>query len=140
MAKPFEGGRGEPGISGWRDEQNAIRTSAIGKENPHFIAFPEDGGRSAIIHSVLVTCHTFGVDPHDCPRDVLGPLPTMTNRDDVAALKPRNGAPRHGAAPRIGCHDHRARHHRHAEPPKRARFGAQLAGCFRNEALARGAV
>jgi hypothetical protein len=66
--------------------ENAIRPSAIGKKNWLFIGHPDAGQRSAIIYSLVVSCH--GKDPLAYLRDLLTRLPRMINRDDLAPLTP----------------------------------------------------
>ncbi len=57
--------------------ENAIRPTAIGKKNFLFIGHPTAGWRSAVIYSVLGSCHRLGIDPHEYLRDVLRRLPDM---------------------------------------------------------------
>jgi hypothetical protein len=73
--------------------ENAIRPSAIGKKNWLFIGHPEAGQRSAVIYSIVVSCHRHGKDPLAYLRDVLTRLPALTNRDDLAPLLPANWQP-----------------------------------------------
>ena len=78
--------------------ENAIRPTAIGKKNWLFIGHPDAGQRSAVIYSIVVSCQRRGIDPLVYLRDVLGRLPGMTTKDDIAALTPRNWALAHASA------------------------------------------
>jgi transposase len=73
--------------------ENAIRPSALGKKNWLFIGHPEAGQRSAIIYSIVASCRVHGKDPLAYLRDVLTRLPTMTTKDDLTPLLPRNWQP-----------------------------------------------
>ena len=73
--------------------ENAIRPSALGKKNWLFIGHPEAGQRSAIIYSIVGSCHRHGLDPFAYLKDVLSRLPAMTNQDDLAALTPARWKP-----------------------------------------------
>ena len=73
--------------------ENAIRPSCIGKKNWLFIGHPDAGQRSAILYSLIVSCERRGIDPIAYLRDILSRLPTMTTRDDLAALLPANWKP-----------------------------------------------
>lgn len=73
--------------------ENAIRPSCIGKKNWLFIGHPEAGQRSAILYSLIVSCQRHGKDPLAYLRDLLTRLPTMTSRDDLSPLLPRNWTP-----------------------------------------------
>ena len=59
--------------------ENAIRPTAIGKKNWLFIGGAQAGERSAIIYTVIENCRRRGLDPFAYLRDVLTPLPNMTN-------------------------------------------------------------
>ena len=67
-----------------------LRDPAIGDQqrNLLFIEHPDAGPRSAAIDSLVVSCQRHGVDPAEYLRDVLGRLPSMTTRDDLASLLP----------------------------------------------------
>jgi hypothetical protein len=73
--------------------ENAIRPTALGKKNWMFIGHPDAGERSAVIYSIIVSCRRFGKDPFLYLRDVFAKLPTMTNKDDLTPLLPRNWQP-----------------------------------------------
>jgi transposase len=68
--------------------ENAIRPSAVGKKNWLFIGHPEAGWRSAVVYSVIVSCHRRGIEPWDYLRDVLQRLPAM-KQSDLQTLLPR---------------------------------------------------
>jgi hypothetical protein len=53
-----------------------------------FVGHPEAGQRSAILYSIIVSCHRRGIDPLLYLRDVLTRLPTMTNQDNLETLVP----------------------------------------------------
>ena len=59
--------------------ENAIRPTAIGKKNWLFIGAAEAGQRSAILYTLIESCHRRGLNPFDYLRDVLTLLPSMTN-------------------------------------------------------------
>jgi transposase len=73
--------------------ENDIRPTALGKKNWMFIGHPEAGDRSAIIYSLVVSCHRHAVNPFAYLKDVLTRLPRMTNQDDLAALTPAHWKP-----------------------------------------------
>jgi hypothetical protein len=73
--------------------ENAIRPSAIGKKNWHFIGHPDVGKRSTIIYSLVVSCQRHGKDPLAYLRDVLRRLPAMTTKDDLSPLTPAGWQP-----------------------------------------------
>ena len=60
--------------------ENAIRPTAIGKKNFLFIGHPEAGWYSAVIYSLLGSCHRHGINPHEYLTDILRRLPTTTNQ------------------------------------------------------------
>ena len=72
--------------------ENAIRPSAIGKKNWLFIGHPEAGWRSAVIYSIIVSCHRRGIDPWEYLRDVLSRLPAM-KQSEISSLLPVNWKP-----------------------------------------------
>jgi transposase len=67
--------------------ENAIRPTAVGKKNFLFIGHPEAGWYSAVIYSILGSCHRHGINPHEYLTDVLTRLPHMTNQQ-VGELTP----------------------------------------------------
>jgi transposase len=60
--------------------ENAIRPTAVGKKNWLFIGEANAGERSAIIYTIIASCRRHAIDPFDYLRDVLGRLPSSTNR------------------------------------------------------------
>jgi transposase len=60
--------------------ENAIRPSAVGKKNYLFIGHPEAGWRSAVIYSIIVSCHRRKIDPWTYLKDVFTRLPAATNQ------------------------------------------------------------
>jgi hypothetical protein len=67
-------------------EENAIRPSAIGRRIWLIVGHPDAGQRSAISHSLLVSCQRRGIDPLALLRDVLNRQPRMTTKDNPSAL------------------------------------------------------
>jgi hypothetical protein len=59
--------------------ENAIRPTALGKKNWLFIGADTAGERSALLYTVIESCHRRGLDPYACLGDVLTRLPNMTN-------------------------------------------------------------
>lgn len=55
--------------------ENAIRPSAVGKKNWLFIGHPAAGERSAVIYSLLGSCHRHRINPFDYLKDLLTRLP-----------------------------------------------------------------
>ena len=72
--------------------ENAIRPSAVRKKNRLFIGHPEAGWRSAVIYSVIVSCHRRGLEPWEYLRDVLQRLPAM-KQSEVSNLLPGRWRP-----------------------------------------------
>jgi hypothetical protein len=60
--------------------ENAIRPTAIGKNNWLFIGEADAGQRSAIVYTLIECCRRRGLNPFAYLRDVLARLPNMTNR------------------------------------------------------------
>jgi transposase len=73
--------------------ENAIRPTAIGKKNWLFFGDADAGKRSAVIYTIIESCHRRGIDPHEYLRDVLT-LITETSSWNVADLTPRSGRTR----------------------------------------------
>ncbi len=67
--------------------ENAIRPTALGKKNFLFIGHPDAGWYSAVIYSLLGSCHRHGINPYEYLCDVLKRLPSATNHQ-VAQLTP----------------------------------------------------
>ena len=55
--------------------ENAIRPSALGKKNWLFIGHPAAGERSAIIYTLLGSCHRHRINPFDYLKDLFTRLP-----------------------------------------------------------------
>ncbi len=55
--------------------ENAIRPSALGKKNWLFIGHPTAGERSAIIYTLLGSCHRHRINPFDYLKDLFTRLP-----------------------------------------------------------------
>jgi hypothetical protein len=55
--------------------ENAIRPSAIGKKNWLFIGHPTAGERSAVIYTLLGSCHRHRINPFDYLKDLFTRLP-----------------------------------------------------------------
>jgi transposase len=83
--------------------ENSIRPTAIGKKNWLFFGSEDAGQRSAVMYTLIENCRMHGVEPYTYLKDVLGRLPTCTNRD-VNQLTPlkwkaaRGGSLQHAAA------------------------------------------
>jgi hypothetical protein len=60
--------------------ENAVRPTALGKKNWLFTGDADAGERGAIIYAVIDRCRRRQIDPYAYPKDVLGRLPTITNR------------------------------------------------------------
>jgi len=67
--------------------ENAIRPTALGKENWLFFGSAEAGQRSAVMYTLIANCRLHGVEPHAYLKDVLTRLPRTTNQA-VAHLTP----------------------------------------------------
>ena len=57
--------------------ENSIRPTAIAKKNFLFIGHPEAGWRSAVIYSIMGSCHRYQIDPAKYLTDVLTRLPDL---------------------------------------------------------------
>lgn len=77
--------------------ENSIRPTAIGKKNFLFIGHPEAGQRSAVIYSILGSCHRHGINPALYLRDVLSRLPDM-QQSEVPTITPKAWAKAHPEA------------------------------------------
>lgn len=69
--------------------ENAIRPTAVGKNNWLFIGHPDAGEPSAILYSILESCKRRGVPQREYLIDVLTRLPTM-KITEVGQLTPAN--------------------------------------------------
>lgn len=63
--------------------ENAIRPAKLVMKNWLFIGHPDAGQRSAILHSLVLSCKRHGKDSFAYLRDVLTRLPTMRNQDKI---------------------------------------------------------
>ncbi len=79
--------------------ENAIRPTAVGKKNFLFIGHPDAGWYSAVIYTLLGSCHRHGINPHEYLSDVLSRLPRATNHQ-IADLTPAAWAKAKKAAAR----------------------------------------
>jgi transposase len=61
--------------------ENAIRPSAVGKKNWLFIGHPTAGERSAIIYTLLGSCHRHRINPFDYLKDLFTRLPAAKITD-----------------------------------------------------------
>jgi transposase len=77
--------------------ENIIRPTAIGKKNFLFIGHPEAGWRSAVIYSILGSCHRHKINPSLYLRDVLSRLPNM-QQSEVPPITPKAWAKAHPEA------------------------------------------
>jgi hypothetical protein len=77
--------------------ENSIRPTAVGKKNFLFIGHPEAGQRSAVIYSILGSCHRHGINPALYLRDVLSRLPDM-QQSEVPTITPKAWAKAHPEA------------------------------------------
>jgi len=57
--------------------ENAIRPAALGRKNWLFIGDEDAGWHSAIMYSIMHSCHTQGINPYEYLCDVLERLPMM---------------------------------------------------------------
>jgi hypothetical protein len=80
--------------------ENAIRPAALGKKNFLFIGHPEAGWRSAVIYSMMGSCHRYRIDPAQYLKDVLTRLPRL-KQSDIPSLTPRQWAKAHPQAPTV---------------------------------------
>ena len=60
--------------------ENSIRPIAVGRKNWLFIGHPDAGERSAIIYSIIASCHRLNIEPSEYLTDVLKRAPYMTNK------------------------------------------------------------
>jgi transposase len=79
--------------------ENAIRPTAVGKKNFLFIGHPDAGWYSAVIYTLLGSCHRHGINPHEYLCEVLSRLPSATNHQ-IAELTPAAWAKAKKAAAR----------------------------------------
>ena len=77
--------------------ENSIRPTAIGKKNFLFIGHPDTGWRSAVLYSILGSCHRYGINPAQYLRDVLSRLPDM-QQSQIPSVTPKAWAKAHPEA------------------------------------------
>lgn len=77
--------------------ENSIRPTAVAKKNFLFIGHPEAGWRSAVIYSIMGSCHRYQIDPAKYLTDVLTRLPDL-KQSDVPTLTPKAWAKAHPEA------------------------------------------
>jgi len=77
--------------------ENSIRPTAIGKKNFLFVGHPEAGWRSAVIYSILGSCHRYGINPAQYLQDVLKRLPDM-KQSEIPTVTPKAWAKAHPEA------------------------------------------
>lgn len=77
--------------------ENSIRPTAVGKKNFLFVGHPEAGWRSAVIYSIMGSCHRYQIDPAKYLTDVLTRLPDL-KQSDVPTLTPKAWAKAHPEA------------------------------------------
>ncbi len=68
--------------------ENSIRPTAVGKKNFLFIGHPEAGWRSAVIYSIMGSCHRYQIDPAKYLTDVLTRLPDL-KQSQIPTLTPK---------------------------------------------------
>jgi hypothetical protein len=59
--------------------ERKIRPTAVGKKNWLFVGEATAGQRSAVIYTIIESCHAHGLDPYTYLREVLTRLPASTN-------------------------------------------------------------
>ena len=77
--------------------ENSIRPTAIGKKNYLFVGHPEAGWRSAVIYSIMGSCHRYQIDPAKYLTDVLTRLPDL-KQSAIPTLTPKAWAKAHPEA------------------------------------------
>jgi transposase len=60
--------------------ENAMRPAALGRKNWLFIGEAEAGHHTAVCLTIIENCRRWGLNAFEYLRDLLGRLPTMTNR------------------------------------------------------------
>lgn len=60
--------------------ENAMRPAALGRKNWLFIGEAKAGHHTAVCLTIIENCRRCGLNPFEYLRDLLGRLPTMTNR------------------------------------------------------------
>lgn len=77
--------------------ENSIRPTAVGKKAFLFIGHPEAGWRSAVIYSIMGSCHRYQIDPAKYLTDVLTRLPDL-KQSEIPTLTPKAWAKAHPQA------------------------------------------
>ena len=77
--------------------ENAIRPSAVGKKNWLFIGHPSAGERSAVIYTLLGSCHRHRMNPFDYLKDLFTRLPAA-KISEIKNFTPATWARAHRAA------------------------------------------
>lgn len=77
--------------------ERSIRPTAVGKKNFLFIGHPKAGWRSAVIYSILGSCHRHRINPALYLQDVLSRLPDM-KQSEVPSITPQAWAKAHPEA------------------------------------------
>ena len=68
--------------------ENRIRPTAVGKKNYLFFGADGAGWRSAVLYSIITTCHDYGIDPYLYIKDVLQRLPEMST-SEIPSIVPK---------------------------------------------------
>jgi transposase len=77
--------------------ENAIRPTAVAKKNFLFIGHPDAGWRSAVIYSIIGSCHRHRVNASQYLRDVFERLPHL-KQSQIESLTPARWAKTHPEA------------------------------------------
>ena len=72
--------------------ENPIRGPAVGRRRWLFIGHPDAGWRSAVIHSMIISCRRRGLNAQEYLTDVLRRLPSM-NITQIGELLPGRWKP-----------------------------------------------
>jgi hypothetical protein len=77
--------------------ENAIRPTAVAKKNFLFIGHPDAGWRSAVVYSIIGTCHRHDVNASQYLRDVFERLPQL-KQTQIESLTPARWVKAHPEA------------------------------------------
>jgi len=72
--------------------ENQIRPTALGRKNWLFVGGEDNGGKAAILYTLIGTARLHGLEPYAYLKDLLERLPAMKNRD-LESLLPWNWQP-----------------------------------------------
>lgn len=72
--------------------ENSIRPTALGKKNWLFLGHPDAAWKSAVIYSIVVSCHRRKINPWAYLKDVFTRLPAMKT-SELHQLLPANWKP-----------------------------------------------